>query len=602
MVSEQVISEIKQRVDLLSLVGLQMRQVGKVYQALCPFHTEKTASFTVYPESNSWHCFGACNEGGDVFSFVQKRDNLSFREALEYLAGLCGIELSESAQQSALSARRAKLQALCQVAAEQFQKWLLRHAAGQSCRDYVAGRGLSDEMVDRFMLGYAPNSWNSLSAVLSERGYEWQDMLTVGLVRQGNQGGYYDAFRHRLIFPIRDSNGKIIGFGGRALDNEQKPKYLNSPQTPLFKKSQVLYGLDLAKQAIRTNGAVVVEGYMDCITAHQAGFSNVVASLGTAITNQQLDLLARYSPTLTLALDADAGGKQAMQRVLLGLLTEPEKVERQRHIRVLTLPTGLDPDALIKESKAEWPKLVAGALPVIDYLIEQRTEGRALEELNEKMQVANDLLPMIGSLTSALQREHYVTKLATLLHVSSQSLTRDMLGFMRHQPAQQTAPPKELPPLPKPEPWRDLEAYLLYLLLYRPSPLRRLRTIITPDMWHDTLHREIWAALCKSEPTDLDTFTTQLDGVVATRMQTLYDFHATYFPISPPNWRTEITKTIYRFLIRARTQQLKRLTFLLAEQTRGDNPQFKRLWQQRTELMQDLRSWKEKLRKLQQQG
>lgn len=610
MVSEEIIREIKNRIDLTSYVGLNLKQVGRVYQALCPFHVEKTASFTIYPDTKTWHCFGACGEGGDIFSYVQKRDNLTFRDALYLLASECGIRLEESAGESQSFAKRAKLQALCEAAMQQFQQWFYYHPDAHHCRDYVSRRELSDEIVYRFNLGYAPDSWDSLLSALLERGYELQDMVMVGLVRK-KQGHHYDGFRNRLIFPIRDFNGAIIGFGGRALDDSQKPKYLNSPQNPLFKKSQILYGLDLAKEAIRKNGAVVVEGYIDCITAHQAGFSNVVASLGTAVTIPQLDDLARYSSDLTLALDGDVGGQKATRRVLLSLLNAPKQLEHPSNIRVLALPTGFDPDDLIKESKDKWNQLIASALPVIDYLIMQRIHSVSLSDATQKMQAAADLLPIIASLTSALQRDHHLAQLAHLLQVSERSLRSDMFKLMprhrrqgRHERPQNSPVQKQADAAQGAETaeCRDFEAYLLYLLLYHPPSVRHLRSVITPDMWHYTLHREIWAALSQKEVTGLEEFIAQLDPIVATRMQNIYDFHSTYFPITNENWQTEATKTVYRFLIRARTEQLQRLTFLLTGQGLNRTPEFKRLWQQRTELLQDRKKWQDKLRKQQQGG
>ena len=340
-----VVEEIKDRLDIVEVISayVPLRKAGNLYKGLCPFHQEKTPSFVVYPDRGTWHCFGACGIGGDVFSFVMKRDNLDFREALEVLAQKAGVELTPpSAARSQQDQTLDRLREINQAAAVWFHHQLRQTPQGQTARDYLAGRGFTDATLDKFLLGYAPDGWNGLLAYLQGKNYEPADLLAAGLVIEREQpepgrSPYFDRFRHRIMTPIRDLHGHVIGFGARALRSEQQPKYLNTPQTPLFEKSSVLYGLDAARRAIRPRGkAIIVEGYMDVLACHQAGEENVVASMGTALTETQIKQLRRYTSTIVLALDADAAGQAATLR---GISQAREALDRE-WVPVLT-PTGL---------------------------------------------------------------------------------------------------------------------------------------------------------------------------------------------------------------------------------------------------------------------
>lgn len=467
MANDHIIEEIKQRLPLEEYIGrmVDLKRAGRTYKACCPFHAEKTPSFVVFPHTQTWHCFGSCGDGGDLFSFVQKREGLSFAETLQLLARQAGVVLEEESQeQQSQRVERDKYFAICAAAATLFQEWLRDRPDAQLCRDYIAKRGLSADTVNRFGLGYAPDSWDSLLNALTERGYDPADLALLGLVRQRENGGSYDYFRHRLIFPIRDVRGRVIGFGARALTAEQSPKYLNSPQTPLFDKGRNLFALELGRDAIRSqNRAVVVEGYMDAITAHQHGFSNVVASLGTALTANQIQLLSRYSPNITLALDADEAGQKAAERGLDTVLSLQKEIktarwERARQgkavanqpegdIRVLVLPDGNDPDDLIRREPARWQSLIQSALPVVEFLIQRRTRTSDLRDPVQKARVAEELLPMLSEIESSIVRDHYLRQLARLLQTDERVLAQELV---RHKNS-----PKRSTPPPAPRPTRE---------------------------------------------------------------------------------------------------------------------------------------------------
>lgn len=437
-----VIDDVKARLDILDVVSgyVSLQKAGRNFKALCPFHQEKTPSFVVFPDTQTWRCFGACGEGGDVFSFVMKKEGWDFGEALRVLAERAGVELKPltPAQQQQAS-ENERLQGMLEETARFFHEQLLTAPAAQGARDYVAGRGLRPETVAAFQLGYAPDDWRQALQHLQMLGYTQDEVVEAGVAIRNEQGNVYDRFRHRLVIPIRDGRGRTAGFGARALEKEAVPKYLNSPQGPLFDKSRLLYGLDAARRAIReTETAVIVEGYMDVLQAHQAGFSNVVAQMGTALTEDQLRQLNRYASRLILALDPDAAGLNATMR---GLNVARETLDGDRvvtfdprgmmrytgllelDIRVVSLPEGNDPDDLIRREPAAWEALLARAIPVADFVIQQGTAHlTAQSSPQEREQAARVLLPILTATESDIQRSSNIQALARRVRIDERAL------------------------------------------------------------------------------------------------------------------------------------------------------------------------------------
>ncbi len=324
------IDEIKSRLDIVELIGetVKLRRTGRNYAGLCPFHSEKTPSFIVSPERQTWRCFGQCNEGGDIFKFVMKKEGWDFKEALRYLAQRAGVQLEAyRAEKPEEKEAHERLRGLLEAAVT-FYRHHLAAPAGKSVLDYLhQKRGLTDATIETFGLGYAPPGWDNALEYFRSQGYQEQELLEAGLVSQREAGGFVDRFRNRLMIPIRDESGRICGFGARILDPNDYPKFLNSPETALFSKSRLLYGLDRARKAIRAaDQVVIVEGYLDVIALHQAGFENVVSPMGTALTEHQLRLLKRFSRRIVLALDPDAAGQKA---VLSGL----EAARQSQHFK-----------------------------------------------------------------------------------------------------------------------------------------------------------------------------------------------------------------------------------------------------------------------------
>lgn len=434
-----VVDEIKSRLDIVTYVQqyAPLKKAGRYYKACCPFHSEKTPSFTVNPDTQSWRCFGACAEGGDVFSFAMKANGWTFSEAIQELGRQVGVETrQQTPEQRQENDKHEHLRGLLKAAAEYFHQQLIESQHGASALDYARQkRGFTDETISRFMIGYAPSGWQNLLAELKQVGYTEAQAIEAGVVIKNDQGRVYDRFRNRLMIPIRDDRGRVVGFGARALDPNDNPKYLNSPQSVMFDKSKTLFGLDTAKKAIRdTETAVIVEGYVDAIQAQQAGFHNVVAQMGTALTETQLGLLApRYAKKIILALDSDAAGQNATMRSL--------EVARQTlqadyagrlsvDIRVLQIPGAKDPDDLIRESPERWRELVEHAVPVSDYVIDMETAQLPPNAtLQEREEVARRVLPILTASESDLYRKDNLQKLAMRLRIGE----RDLLVWAAEQ-------------------------------------------------------------------------------------------------------------------------------------------------------------------------
>lgn len=466
-----VADDIKSRLDIVSYIQqtVPLKKAGRNYKACCPFHAEKTPSFVVNPETQTWRCFGACAEGGDVFSFAMKLHGWSFSEALRELGRQVGVEVRpRSPQQQTADAHLDALRGLLQTAAEFFHARLWDNP---DPLDYARRkRGFTDATLAAYSIGYAPDAWTALHDHLVALGYDDDMLIEAGLARRSESGRVYDYFRNRLMIPIRDERGRVIGFGARALNPDDNPKYLNSPQTPLFDKSRTLFGLDAAKRAIRdSETAVIVEGYMDAIQAHQAGFLNVVAQMGTAMTEPQLRLLVpRWASRVILALDSDAAGQSATMRsleVARAALRADYTGRLKVELRVLQTPDAKDPDDLIRETPERWQALVEAAVPVADYVID--TEIASLPPDAGAQQVeslARRLLPILLASDNSQYARENVQKLAlrlvklkherrlTALAVNE----RDLLAWAAEQERVQRAqPPRrfDAPPPSEPPEW-----------------------------------------------------------------------------------------------------------------------------------------------------
>jgi len=483
-----VVDEVKQRLDIVDVVGqyVQLQKAGRNYKAVCPFHSERTPSFFVSPERQSWHCFGACGTGGDIFSFVMKKENLEFGEALRLLAERAGVTLAERRPEE--EAERDKLREANEAAASFYHRALVSGEAGQRARRYLEERGLDLKAMQDFQIGYSPSGWDGLCQHLRERGYGDEELVAAGLAVEGERG-LRDLFRQRIMFPITDMRGRVVGFGGRSLpsegEEESQPKYLNTSQTAIFDKGSLLYALDKAKEHIQREGlAVIVEGYMDAITAHQHGFANVVASMGTALGERQVRLLKRFSRDIVLALDADSAGQEATLRAV-----EYQDI-LERDIRVLILPEGRDPDQVIRSDPEVWSALLAGAQPLLDYKFEAVSSALDLSQPRQCSQAVEELLPLLAAIGDRIVQAHYLQRLARLAQVKESALHQMLVRRGRKQGrGRESAAQREA--VAGARPLRDMrEEYCLALLLRHPE-LRADGLALSLDLFWYSENRQL---------------------------------------------------------------------------------------------------------------
>lgn len=490
-----VIEEIRARLDIVDVVGsyVTLKRSGKNYKARCPFHDDKTPSFVVFPDSQRWHCFGACNTGGDIFTFIMKREGVDFPTALRILAQRAGVSLDAQQQEQGEEAElRQRLREMHAAATAYFHQTLMRHPDAEVARAYVKQRGLDQETVAQFQLGYALDEWEGLKHYLHRLGYSEDEMVQAGLLVRRDDGRTYDRFRHRLIIPIHDAQGRVVAFAGRVI-GPGEPKYVNSPQTPIFDKGRTLYGYAQAIASIRESGrAVIVEGYMDVLSCHQAGFRNVVASMGTALTPTQLRLLSRHARTIIFALDADAAGFQAAQRgIEVARETLADQVEPMitptgavRYqstldidLRILLLPEGMDPDDLVRQDPTRWEALVAEALPVLDFYLHRVQQELPLDTPEGKREAVHIMSPLLREVVDATARDHYLQRLARLLRIDERALAADIFRPAPRRKRTTARKSEEVPPTGIPARLtssRDVETYIIARLLHTPEVLKDL--------------------------------------------------------------------------------------------------------------------------------
>ncbi|HTX92087.1 MAG TPA: DNA primase [Anaerolineales bacterium] len=541
------IDEIKSRIDIVDLVSetVKLRRTGKNFSGLCPFHNEKTPSFIVSPDRQTWRCFGQCGEGGDIFKFVMKKEGWDFKEALRYLAERAGVKLEAfSPQKQEEKEEHDRLRTLLEEALAFYRHQLLNTPAGKPALDYIhEKRHLSDATIETFGMGYAPQGWDNALKYFKEKGYAEQELVEAGLATLRDNGGYNDKFRNRLMIPIRDENGKMTGFGARILDPKDFPKFMNSPETPLFSKSRLLYGLDRARKPIRAaDQAVIVEGYLDVIALHQAGFENVVSPMGTSLTEEQLRLLKKFTRRIVLALDPDAAGQKA---VLRGLEAARQTLDRQDEIgfdargllhhearlqadlRVASMPDELDPDEIVQRDPEQWKQLIETAQPIVVHVMNALAAGRDLEDAKVKTEIVSQVLPLIEDLPNPVERDTYRQRLARFLKVDERSIS----GSQAHGPsARRPRPRPEIPTVvrdvtppvtaPSLSPSHKIEAHVLGILVSRPDLLYRLDRALmeaalnrmTPEDFGYTDHQVLFRLIRQSleqDTLDVDQYLVQ---------------------------------------------------------------------------------------------
>jgi DNA primase len=495
VIPEDVIAEIVRRTDIVELIGahLPLRAAGRTHKALCPFHTEKTPSFVVNPERQSFHCFG-CGEGGDAITFLMKHERLSFMEAVRLLAERAGVSLPamRGGQGPGEADSRLPLLEIHKLALAHFRE-NLAGPAGAAARAYLAERGLSQELIERFQLGYALPRWDALLRLLKQRGYPDKVVEAAGLcVPRQSGSGLYDRFRNRLMIPIWDASGKPIAFGGRALDPKEV-KYLNSPETTLYRKGAHLYALNLAGRAARERKAViVVEGYFDAIMLHAHGFDHAVAALGTALTADQARLLSRYAQTVVLLFDPDAPGIGAARRNLEHLINV------DLTWRIVLLSGGLDPDAFLRaHGTAAFQAALDGAQDLVEFFLDRRVSGLDLNDPVERARAVDGLIDVVGVIDSPVRREGYIQLMARRAGISDRTLL-EAVAQRRGRIGRQDAAAPAAPTAPSAVPPTAEEQLIRIGLLY-PAYRERVAAGLSEEEIRDPVLRRIFAEWIQRE-------------------------------------------------------------------------------------------------------
>lgn len=483
LIPERVLDEVQARADIVELIGryVPLKRSGRHFKACCPFHQEKTPSFMVNPDKQVFHCFG-CGVGGNSFSFLMQHDRLTFPEAVRQLADHVGVRIPEREADDARGREAEALRALMEKACRFFERQLLDPSAGRAARAYLAHRGVGDETRAQFRLGLAPEGWRHLLTSAMASGVSERQLELAGLTVPGKRGAY-DRFRHRLMFPITDMRGRVIGFGGRVLD-DQEPKYLNSPETPLYTKGRHLYGLAQARDAIvQTKTAVVVEGYFDCLVLSGGGIAHAVSPLGTALTEDQARLLKRHAERVILAFDADAAGEQATLRGM-DLL-----VEGGLEVRVAQLPRGVDPDEHLRAvGYQRFQALLDGSLGLFDVLVQQALSRFPATDAESQVRAAQFVLPTIAKVPDAMLRSEYVRLLAQRLHLDEAAVAHELTKARPRDVGQARPLAAVRPVVPS---LQGPERLLAALLLEDPLRWRQLEGRVTLEDLTDPMVREI---------------------------------------------------------------------------------------------------------------
>jgi len=458
--------EVKNKLDIVEVIReyITLKPSGRNFQALCPFHNEKSPSFVISPDKQIWHCFG-CGKGGDVFTFVMEKEGLTFSETLRLLALKAGVSLPEYSPE--LVGQKNRLLDAIEIAVTYYQHVLLESPQAEDARQYLAGRGLTEQVIDDWQIGYSPESWDDLINLLKSKGFNEKDIFEAGLSVQkaGGTSRYFNRFRGRIMFPIADINANVVGFTARVLPNkagtDNMGKYVNSPQSKIFDKSKLLFALNRAKNSIREQDyVIIVEGQMDAITAHQFGFKNVIASSGTALTADQVRLLERFTDNLLFALDADAAGQlatdRASQNIVAGDIKIVEARDRfgrlnhyidptksfKKNIKVALMPQGKDPDECIRRDRSGWIRALGEAKPLMQYYFDKILEPLNLDSADGKRQAAKSLLPLVSRLPNPVEKDFYVKRLASLIDIDPKFLYEAMPAPERSNPNEA---PKDLP-------------------------------------------------------------------------------------------------------------------------------------------------------------
>jgi DNA primase len=577
MIPDRIVEEVRERADIVEVIGeyVSLKRAGREFKALCPFHNEKTPSFYVVPGKGFYKCFG-CGESGDVFSFLMDHVGLSFNEAVEKLAAREGIEIPRDERRPEDDPLRRYREAVA-FAADYYERMLRDPVRGGSARSYLERRGIGDEAADRFRLGYAPDEWRGLREAAHEHGIDDEVLETAGLIKRSEKSPEpYDRLRDRLIFPITDVRGRVIGFGGRVLGSDATgPKYLNSPETPLYHKGRELYGLHWSKAAIRREeSALVVEGYMDYVSLAARGVDNVVAALGTALTPEQAELLTRYTGQILLLYDSDPAGLRATFR------SGDEILRAGGHPMAVTLPPGEDPDSVARQGGREGlAPYLDDAVDILERKLQILEERGYFEDVDGLRKALDGLLPTLRAARDATLRDIYVDRVARRTGVRRETLENEIRAAAPSPRRAVAQRPDPTPPARTPK--HRTERLLLLLLARDPGRIERVMELLKPEDFRSPVHRELFSAMIGRTDTAAELTTLDVSQEARSLLEELLGDRTEQG--APDHAFVDAMEQI---LIRPHLDRLEELQELLA---RADESEHAALYQEKAELKRQLR-------------
>ena len=522
---EGTIDKLKERIDIVELIGsyMQLKKAGRNFKGNCPFHQEKTPSFVVSPDRQLWRCFGSCGIGGDAIAFYMKYENLSFLEALKDLAKRYGIEIESLPVEDKIAHYKERLVNVNGVAGEFYHYILTKSSIGKPALDYLKNRSISDKIIEKFQLGYSPSSWDSLARFLHTKKFTNTELIDSGLCIQKQQGGsVYDRFRGRVMFPLCDHRGNTVGFSGRILSGESEAKYVNTPETSLYHKRSMLFGLHITKDAVKKeNKIILVEGEFDMIMPFQQGVNAIAAIKGSALTTEQLQLIKRYTNRVYLALDADKAGKEAIRRAIE--VAEPMGFE----LGVIVIEGGKDPDEAIRTNEVEFKKSLDRPIPVYDFLLRLFAKKYPPEDPFNKKLIGDEIAPFLYAITNPIVQSHYIKQLAKLLDVSEEAAGRVVRGYRKKRLVRSY---KLEPVVIKPQRELVIQQFLLEQLLHSQSLtpyLSEIGSIITEEVFTTPSYGKLYSKLKENHSVgrsifDINIFIKSLSPELASVADELY--------------------------------------------------------------------------------
>jgi DNA primase len=521
---ESAIEKLKERIDLVELIGsyVQLKKAGRNFKGICPFHLEKTPSFVVSPDRQLWRCFGSCGVGGDAIAFYMKYENLSFLEALKDLCQRYGIEMEQMPIEDKMAHYKERLIKANQTATDFYHYILTKSSIGKPALDYLKKRLISDKIIETFQIGYSPSSWDSLTRFLHTKKFSNTELVDSGLCIQKQQGGsVYDRFRGRVMFPLKDHRGNTVGFSGRILTGDNEAKYVNTPETSLYHKRSMLFGLHLTKDAVKKeNKIILVEGEFDVIMPFQQGVSAIAAIKGSALTTEQLQLIKRYTNRVYLALDADKAGEEAIRRAIE--VAEPMGFE----LGVVVIEGGKDPDEAVRTNEIEFKKSLEHPIPVYDFLMQLFAKKYPPADPFNKKQIGEEMAPFLYAITNPIIQSYYIKQLAQLLDVNEDAAGRVVRGYRKKHLVR---PNKQAIQINKPLRELVIQQFFLEQLLHASSLIpyiTEVQDIITEEVFTSPSYGKLFIKLKEMAASggnfDINTFIKSLPPELASVADELY--------------------------------------------------------------------------------